>query len=66
MVMLGGGSVEMLETLFMHAVVQAAVGRGEHQAHALVGLVFGARADRVQEGKCPFDLLEDGDRVRWR
>src|SRR3972149_9157477 len=47
----------------VHAVVHGAVSRFQHQAHALVHTVVGARADRIQERHGSFDLLQDGDRV---
>lgn len=62
-IMFGRRSVLVQEALCVHAVVQAAVSRGDHQAHALVSLIVGASADRVQEGQGSLDLLEEGDRV---
>jgi hypothetical protein len=59
-VMLGGGRMEVLETPFMHAVVQAAVGGDELQAHALVCPVIGTDSDRIKIGQSPFNLFEDG------
>lgn len=55
----------MVYILLVHLVVQLAVGRFQHQAHAFVGYLVLPGPDRIQIGPHrPFDLLEDGQGVR--
>ena len=58
----------MVVALLVHPVMQGVMRRGQHQAHPLVAActqaqVLGVRADDVQVGQRPFDLLEDGQRI---
>ena len=47
------------KALFVHAIVQAALGRLQFQAHALIAPILGAGTDRIQVGQCALDLFQD-------
>ena len=53
----------MVLTVVVHAVVQAAVSRFQHQPHALVSALIFARSHCIQVSHAALDLLQDGQRV---